>query len=860
MTVETPASNTRRIPTVHQKNLLVASALFFLSGAVGLVYQVVWLRQLTLIFGATAYASSVVLSTFMGGLAFGSLIAARRATGWGPPLRAYGWLELGIAAYASAIPFLLALLPSVLETAWARGAAGHFAAFALLKFVAIAIVILPATTLMGATLPVLSRLACQADSSVRSSVARLYAVNTFGAVTGTITAAFWALPAWGTRRTLAVTIAVNTAVGVLAWLRGRSIPDSEIEAPREQPSQLSSDGVRSIVWAIAISGAAAMVLEVAWTRGLALVLGSSVYAYASMLTAFLIGLASGAGAAVSFLRRRPDISPRQSLAVVLGLVGLLSFGTTYALQSLPRLFAEAYFRAQPSPEGWWLVELGLASFVMFPTTFALGFVFPLVLEVAGVVREKVSASVGRIYAANTLGTIFGAASAGFFLIPALGVNDTLAGVAAVQLALGGWVGFGVRSRARGWLTGACFAGAALVLLLRPEWDVLLMNSGVYMNIQDFDRKKGWSAFVQQVRTDNTLVFARDGLTASVIVANQPEAQNLYLSVNGKVDASSRLDLDTQVLIGHIPLLLHTDPHDVLMVGLASGISAGSAAQHPVDHITVVDVEAAMIDAAHAFSAHNGDVLSDPRVSVSINDARNELQFNPASYDVIISQPSNPWMTVASNLFTEDFFAIAAKRLRPDGVFGQWVQAYCLAPEQLRSIIAGFHKSFPHVLVFETNRGIDLLVIGSKSPLVLDLDALQNRMSELRVRIDLGRVGIRSPLDIAGLLQVGGAALEPLARDAVPNTDDSGYVEFQAPRTLYLETIDANLAMLQATPGDPLNAIRDSIRSGYSEDELRSALIDRWGLRKQFSRVARALDFFSDPSSRAKASEVIRRNN
>jgi spermidine synthase len=839
----------------------VAFVLFFVSGVIGLVYQIVWLRQLTLIFGSTAYASSAVLSTFMGGLALGSYWAGRHADRWrGPALGTYGLLELGVAAYASLLPWLLERATPLLELAWRFGGDRHFALLGLFKFSAIAILILPATTLMGATLPVLSRVAAQSTGSVGAGVGALYAVNTFGAVVGTVTAAFVALPSFGMRRTLLANLALNVVVGAVAWAVGRrsdgaeSVPGTSSEAPTPVPR---SSWIP--VLAFAASGFGAMVLEVAWTRGLALVLGSSVYAYASMLTAFLLGLTSGAGAAAYFLKRRRAADPRLVLAAALAAAGLLSFAAAHTIQALPRLFGEVYFRLDPSPEGWWLAQLGIALCVMFPTTFALGWVFPVVLEAVGGGRARVASSVGSVYAANTLGTILGAASGGFLLIPLLGVGTTLAAVAVGQLLLGAALlpgsAAGTPSRRRTWAV----IGVALAVLcaaFRPGWDVLMMNSGVYMNIQDVDASGGWESFQRGIRTNNELVYARDGLTASILVARQPEFDNLYLAVNGKIDASSRVDLETQVMAGQLPLLFHEAPLDVLIIGLASGITARSVATHPVERIRVVEVEPAMIEAARQFAPYNHDVLDDPRLTLSINDARNELQFNSMSYDVIISEPSNPWMTVASNLFTEDFFRIARTRLRPGGVFGQWVQTYSLTPENSRSILAAFHRSFPHVLVFETLNGIDLLLIGSDQPLVLDVDVLERRSSSLWVRTDLARVGIHSGLDIVAMLQTGGAALNDVVRGATVNTDDGGIVEFSAPKSLYLDTQDANLAMLQGSGADPLAVVAALTRSPQSPENLRLEMIPRWVRRDQKPRAIRAASFLADPALKSQTEKLL----
>jgi hypothetical protein len=350
--------------------------------------------------------------------------------------------------------------------------------------------------------------------------------------------------------------------------------------------------------------------------------------------------------------------------------------------------------------------------------------------------------------------------------------------------------------------------------------------------------------------------ARDGLTASVLVARQTAFDNMYLAVNGKTDASSREDLETQVIVGQLPLLFHPDPRDVLIVGLASGITAGSVATHPVDSIRVVEVEGAMVEAARCFGPYNNDVLDDPRVTLSINDARNELQFNPKLYDVIVSEPSNPWMTVAANLFTEDFFRIAKTRLRPGGIFGQWIQTYCLTPTHLKSILAGYHRAFPHVLVFESQGGIDLLVIGSERPLMIDTEEVERRASELWVRADLARVGIRSVTDIVAMLQTGGAALTEIVRGATINTDDNGLVEFAAPKTLYLETQDANLSALQGPGRDPIKVVAALTRTPVAPDRLRLEMIRRWIRRDQGSRAARAAAFFADPALKDEAERLL----
>lgn len=773
-----------------------------------MVYEVVWLRQLILIFGSTLSATSAVLSVFMGGLALGAFSAGRLVPRYrGRPLRLYGYLEIGIGTCAAAVPTLLGLLTPFYGLVWEAGGADSLLLMSLAKFAGIAAVLLLPTVLMGASLPVLARQIADDPLHIGGQVGALYAINTVGAVAGAFGAGFLAIPTLGVRNTLLGTAAVSVAVGLVATaLAGRfphpeAVQDAAVGAPAQRPP----GAVRAALVAFGISGFCAMVLEVAWTRGLAAVMGSSVYAFALMLLAFLSGLAAGSAALSALLRRWSRVDPGAVLAVLLGSAGVLAYGTAYLLQALPRLFAEAYFLWQPSPNGMFTIELALGLLIMFPTTFALGGVFPTVLQIHARSLRGVPGSVGTVYASNTVGTIFGAFAGGFLLVPWLGVRDTLIGMSALEIALGLWVAWRTAQCApRTRVVLAAPMGLALVLLpaLRPQWDDLLMNSGVYYYIQDVPREKGWDEFVRRAYDDRQVVYAEEGLTSTVVVVDQPRHGNRYLAVNGKVEASSSSDVETQIMCAHLPLLFHQDPRDLLVVGLASGITVGAAATHPVELLRVVEVEKAIVGAARLFSEFNGNVLDDPRLSLSINDARNELEFSPRRYDVIVSEPSNPFMTVAANLFTEEFFRLAKSRLRPGGIFSQWVQAYCMPPEDLRSVIAAFRSAFPRVLLFQIG-GVDLILLGSEQPLRFELARLEQRMSELKVLMDLGRVGVRQPIDLLPLFWLGDAEIDALVQGAPRNTDDNARVEYSAPKAFALHTTSLNWDMLEEHVADPL---------------------------------------------------------
>ncbi len=810
-------------------------ALFALSGATSLVYEVLWLRELVLIFGSTQLATSTILATFMAGLALGAFVGGRwmnaRAL---HPLAIYGWLEIGIGLYALAVPRLFSGLTPIFERLWSAGASESFLVLSLAKSAGIVLVLLPPTVLMGASLPVLARHVVEDPDRIGGGVGALYAVNTCGAILGVFLAGFVALPGLGMRATLGATALANLLLGSAAVaLAARTRRSRWVSRPPRLSAtrQQARLGARLVLFGFGASGFVALVLEVAWTRVLVLVMGSSVYAFALTLLAFLVGLACGSAFFSAWLRWRPSVRPAPLFAWLLAAAGLSAYGTAFAFGSLPRLVGEVFFTLAPGPTGWLVVQLALGLLIMFPATFALGGLFPLAIQLHARDLDRVSGSVGAVYAANTAGAIGGAMLAGFVLLPRLGVLGTVLAVVVVELLLAALVGLAcvesatrVRALCGGALALVAAAltpvGGRLAALARPAWDVRFMNSGVYMNVFDVEGQRSWDTFAHMVTENNEVLYAAEGYTASVFVAEQPSFHNRYLSVNGKIEASTNSDLETQLMCAHLPLLLHERPQDVLIVGLASGITAGAAATHAVESIRVVEIEARMLPAARLFADANQRVLDDPRVTISINDARNELRFSDRTYDVIVSEPSNPWMTVASNLFTEEFFRAARTRLRPGGVFSQWIQTYYLPADDLRSIVAAFRSAFPQVLLFETSGGLDLVLLGSAQPVRLDLERLARESAELNVAMDLARVGMQDPVSILSMFRLGPAEIDRLVEHAGRNTDDNARVEFSAPRSLGRDTLPANRALLRSFRADPLAYVEPPILDPQRRDRLR----------------------------------------
>jgi spermidine synthase len=787
--------------TVPRIPVAVPTVCFFLSGATSLVYQVVWLRMLVLIFGHTVQAVTTVLAAFMAGLALGSFLWGRRAGQVRNPLRAYGWLEIGIGVYGALMPAFLSMVPSLYASLGTRLDAPMFGA---IQFLGMSGLLLIPTAFMGGTLPLLSQALTRSETGLARLVATLYAVNTFGAATGTALAGYMLLPALGNRATLALTAATNVMVGVLALWYGRrplwnqSPPVLATTTDREMSTAATGAeaggwGVRLTIAAIGISGAVSMVYEVAWTRALALVIGSSTYAFTAMLLAFLIGIAGGS-AVYAWLRRASRRASPALFAAIQAAIGVAVTASILLFEQMPVLFLMA-LSWSTSPQFVQLVELAISVGALLPSTLLIGATFPCALDVASRIRGPVGEQVGQVFAVNTVGAIVGAILAGFVLLPALGAHTSIKVGIVTNLLLATAL---LASAAR--LTPVIrwsAVGAALALAVGvsvvPHWDPHIMSSGPAIYAAGSLRWTGREGFERAVRR-SSLLYYRDGLTSTVSVHRNGDT--LFLRVNGKTDAGTGGDMQTQAMLGHLPLLIHPHPERVLVIGLGSGITAGAVARHPIAHLDIVEIEPAMLAAARLFGGVTGNVLDDPRVRTVITDGRNHLLTVPDRYDVIISEPSNPWISGLASLFSVEFFHLARSRLRPDGLMTQWVQAYDLHPDDLRMIINSFRSAFPHTSVWGNIEG-DLMLVGQVAANPLDLVRIRQRYEgNVGLRQDLARVRIYDWPNLLGLFLLEEPGLGRLVGDAALNTDDRLPLEFSAPRTLYLQTGASNRALLK----------------------------------------------------------------
>jgi spermidine synthase len=803
----------------RQRTLVSASVwvCFFLSGAAGLVYEIVWMRMLGLVFGHTVFAVTTVLAAFMAGLALGSFLVGRLIDRRGRPLQVYGVLEAGIGAYALLVPLLLTQVQFV-YLALHGSLKLSSVAFSLTQFALVFLILLVPTTLMGASLPVLAKFLVNRAETLGRKVGDLYALNTLGAVVGSVAAGFFLLPAIGTGATIGLAAAANLGIGAWAlmlarWLGESSVaPVSSTPVPVDHPTAQSAEPIPLQTWLVlagtGLSGAAAMVYELAWTRSLSLVIGSSVYAFSAMLTTFLVGLALG-----SFLfariwgRRQVDAALFGTLEVAIGFIAL---ALTPAFGRLPDLVLAILTRTTPSSGGALLAQFASSFLVMIIPTTIIGATFPCAVQICSGTLTRLGRDVGRVYSANTVGTIAGALLAGFLLVPWLGARASMVVGAAVNTAIGLTV-LAAAGPARPLWRRAAIAPLAVLFLagvmFLPRWDPRVMAGGVSIYVERFTAAADPAALFRETAAARQLLFYREGINSTVAV--ERTEQMISLRVDGKVDASNGPDMATQLMLGHLPLLLHPNPERVLIIGLGSGVTVGAVAQHTVvREIDVVELEPAVVEASSFFIEENRNALRDPRVRLVLGDGRNYVLASKKRYDVISSEPSNPWMAGVANLFSREFYRLARARLADDGIMIQWVQGYSLFPEDLKMIVKTFRQSFPHATLWRTLRG-DYLLVGTPSPLRIDYALLKRRSAASSgVREDMASLWFATPLDVLTLFFLDEADLGSFARGAPVNSDDRPLLEFRAPLALYRKTTDENQRLLRETRTTELPPIDD----------------------------------------------------
>ena len=601
-------------------------------------------------------------------------------------------------------------------------------------------------------------------------------------------------------------------LALAVWYLDRTFQRGEPEVPegQERARERSPQGLEwqgnwlrmAVLAALFTSGFTSMVYQVAWSRTLSLVIGSSVYGFTIVLATFLSGLALG-----SLVMSRWIKHLKGSLAWWIFFVQLFIACAAYASSSLvnhlPYYYSRGYHWVEADPTWIYLLSSGLAALIILPSTFGMGAMFPLVVAFFTTARQEVGRLVGNLYSLNTVGAILGAFFGGFVFLSLLGIRTTLVTAIVINLYVALLVAVvapcSLRTRVVTCLLPLGLIGA--MVAMPPAWNSLLMSSGMYRYAEYLPKDFSDDDFWTLTKGAWELLFYEEGLNTTVTVLGN--GKDVLLINNGKVDASTLGDLPTQLLLAHLPLLLHSEPRDVCVIGLGSGITAGSALRHPIRSLALLEIESAVLAASHYFDRVNHQPLSDPRTEAIVADGRTYLSMTGRQFDVIISEPPNPWVSGASNLFTREFFETARKRLRPQGILAQWIQLYSLPPNDLGSLLASFTSVFPPVVIFSTVEANDIVVLGSEVPLPIDLPVIQRRLDRVEVAQDLARAQVHRVADLISYFKIGEEEIRALVARSVLNTDDNLLIEFSAPLTLATNTGRAIQAMFNALTAGPV---------------------------------------------------------
>ncbi len=783
---------------------------FFLSGAAALIYEVVWVRSLSLVFGGSHLAVTTVLSVFMGGLALGSYLIGKRVGRYKKLLRLYGLLELGIAVFALVFVLLLELYPSV-YVPLAQIAVTSPLYLSFLRVTFAFIVLIGPTTLMGGTLPVLSHLISTRAKTAGSHLSFLYGFNTLGAVAGVTAAGFVLLPNHSVGTTLAIAVLINVVVGTLAIFLQNRVQEVLEEADLEEEATIDTEtsdagsaekpenlfSLKLVLWGIGVSGFCALGYEVLWTRILSIVIGASVYGFALILMAFLAGIGLGSAAYGLLLRISDAICkaaksyPIRSViafGLVQVIIGLSALIVTLHIRDLPAhsVFLHDFFQSINFKIGHFrtrqLANFILAFSFVFVPAFFMGVAFPLAGKIHSQYKRIVGRAVGEILAYNTIGAILGSALSGFVLIYLFGIQRSLQMLVLVNIGFGLFVMVSVWGRK---ILNWAVAGAVTIVIL-----VLAFNPGIW---QIWD-KKFYAIYqsnipelystpekIREAMGNNDVLYSAEGVQAIVSSIRAGESQ--YFITNGRVEASNRnKDVQLQYALGHLPMLLNKNPKKVFVLGTGSGMTLGATSVHPsVEQITLAEIEPKVLGVARTFGIYNHYIMDNPKVKIVFNDGRNFLMTTKEKFDVITADPIHPWFSGAGYLYTAEYFKLAAQHLNPGGIASQWLPIYELTDENLKSVVKTFRENFAHTLVWLTHN--DAVLIGSNSPILIDEEDLERRIRVPEVVQDLQRVKMGSAENFLSYFVMGDEGARAYSSGGIINTDDNLYLEFSAPRSI-----------------------------------------------------------------------------
>jgi predicted membrane-bound spermidine synthase len=843
---------------------MVILLLFFFSGVTALIYEVIWSDYLTLLFGSTIQAQTVVLAVFMGGLALGNNFFGRFADRIRRPLIIYGCLEMAIGVYAFLFSYIYRLANDLFIPVGSN-LLDHRGGLLLLNGVISVLLLLGPTILMGGTLPILAGWLQKSAPDAGRRAARFYSINTLGAVCGAWLAGFLLVEWLGLRRTTEAAAFVNLLVGFIAvgigrkWSPPISAPDQGSGTPKPEAlrPQTASTVFRWSCALVALTGAVSMGLEILASRCLCLIFGASLQSFAIVLMSFILGIGFGS-ALIALPRRRQWPKEITTILLLLGasaLIGLLVF----RIEKLVTVYLYLQSGLTRTPAGYNLHEIfaSLISIcVLGLPAAALGSVLPLWIRAVPESSDRLGDHLGRLVTWNTLGAVSGVLLTGFVLMPNMGLRGSFIALALVLVAGALLTALATRRRV------AAVAGAvvgALVLMACVSGDANwrdVFSLGIF-RMPDLDFSQDQSplrSYMEGWHKNVRLLFYEDAADATVSVERaKTSATNsiIVLRIDGKPDASASDgppsgDLPAQILLAQLPLMVKPDSQDVFCFGMGSGMTAGSALGYPIAHLTVAENCAPVLRAVRLFDPWNHGVATNSRVRIYPEDARTVLKLNPQKYDVIISEPSNPWMVGIGRVFSREFYQLAARRLKPGGIMTQWFHLYEMDDQTLNVVLRTFATVFPCMEIWDLGDE-DIILLGSTQPWKSDPEACRHAFELEGPRHDLASLGLLTPQQLRARQFASQQTAFAIAGPGPVESDNFPVLEYEAPRAFFMylnrqgvqqilnfdertwqmgiASLDKNRVLAQLDKTDLLSIFGQSIGSG--NPQLQSYLNNRF---------------------------------
>ena len=771
--------------------------LFFASGATALVYEVLWSKYLSMMLGSTAQAQTVVLAVFMGGLAIGNRLFGKRSATIKNPLLGYGVMELLIGLYAFLFPTIYTASDWVFVSIGSRFSETAAVLLLLKLLISIALLLVP-TILMGGTLPLIAAwIQKQPGFESGARVGIFYAVNSLGAMSGAALAGFYLIQTYGMTGTLQMSAAANFAIGLAAGVIARK-EQSEVTITRnsERAAELTPIGPApaSSTWfamLVALTGGVSMGLEVLSARTLALIVGGSLQAFALVLMSFILGI--GLGSIVISSSRAARAHGIHTIYFLLLLAGSIVVVNVVCIEQWTIIYSQARFGLAPNPSGykWYQVGIAILSFLILGLPAAcLGSAVPLSIRFLGG-SSALGDQVGRLLTANTIGAVLGVLLTGFVLMPMIGLRAAFGVLAILLMSVTAYIALRRGNSVPGTAALICIGLSVTLLVSTGENWRLVIGSGIYRLRKTYVTKEYLTARMKE----NKLLYYKDSADATVAVEqgiNPGEGrQQLILRINGKTDASSRGDLATQYLLAHLPLAAKPDAKKVFVLGFGSGITGGALLSHPIEQLTIAENCKPVLEAGHYFNEWNRGVLTNARTVIRNDDARAVLKVSNTKYDVIISEPSNPWVAGIGSIFSSEFYELCASRVTEDGIVAQWFHSYEMSDYIVLLVLRTFASVFPNMEIWDSQEG-DMVLLGSKKPWESSPAHYQKIFERPAVRKDLGELNITTGVALWAHQIASQKTAFAIGGDGPIQTDDVPILEYAAPEAFFMGQDSAKL--------------------------------------------------------------------